>query len=304
MTAASAGGGPATACLRQAILTAAATLAEAGVDSARHDAEMLAAHVAGIERGRLALLESPDAEFYDLFDAAVAARAQRIPLQHITGTAAFGPVRLEVGPGVFIPRPETEALLEWALAQPLPVDPVIVDLCTGSGALAIALAAGRPDARVIAVDDDAAALSYAERNASSTGVRLVNGDVTDPDLLPDLVNAVDLLVANPPYIPVGVPVGGELGGELDPEVARHDPEHALFGGADGMAVITPIIRRAADWLRPCGLLAIEHDETTSESTIDRIRAVGTFANIAAHRDLTGRPRFVTARRTGAATGDR
>lgn len=283
--------------VREAIVSAAATLAEAGIDSARTDAELLAAHAAGTDRGRLALLEAPDADFFDRFGAAVAARARRIPLQHITGTAAFGPLRLQVGPGVFIPRPETESLLEWALAQSLPRYAEIIDLCTGSGALAIALAAALPDARVTAVDDDQAALDYARRNAEGTGVRLVAGDATDPGLLPELVGAADLLVANPPYIPDPSETSG--GAALDPEVAGHDPAHALFGGADGMAVIGPIVRRAADWLKPGALLAVEHDDTTSAATVGIITATGAFADITPHRDLAGRPRFVTAVRIGA-----
>jgi len=273
--------------LREAILAATATLSRAGIDSARTDAELLAAHVAGTDRGRLALLDAPGPEFFDRFDQAIVARAQRTPLQHITGTAPFGPVQLHVGPGVFTPRPETEALLEWALVQSLPHDAVILDLCTGSGALAIALASQRPRARVIAVDDDTEALDYARRNAVGTTVRLVCGDVTDVGLLPELLGSVDLVVANPPYLPTGSP--------LEPEVARHDPAHALFGGADGMSVITPLIARAAGWLKPGGLLAVEHDDTTSEATARIMISVGVFGDITAHRDLTGRPRFVTAR---------
>ncbi len=281
--------GPA-ARVRAAIVAATETLTKAGIDSARNDAELLAAHAAGVDRGRLVLVDSPGADFYDRFGAAVAARARRIPLQHITGTATFGPVRLEVGPGVFIPRPETELLLEWALAQDLPGKPVIVDLCTGSGALALALAAGRPDSRVIAVEDDSTALGYARRNAVTTRVHIVAGDATDPDLLTELADGVDLVVANPPYIP--------LGAALDPEVAEHDPKRALFGGVDGMAVITPIVHRAVHWLCRGGLLAIEHDDTTSAATVDTITATGAFADVVSHRDLSGRPRFVTARRTG------
>ena len=273
--------------LREAILAATATLARAGIDSARTDAELLAAHLVGTDRGRLALLDAPGPEFFDRFDQAIATRAQRTPLQHITGTAPFGPVQLHVGPGVFTPRPETEVMLEWALAQPLPGDAVILDLCTGSGALAIALASQRPQARVIAVDDDAMALGYARRNAAGTTVRLVHGDVTDAGLLAELIGSVDLVVANPPYIPIGT--------ALEPEVARHDPAHALFAGADGMAVIEPLVGRAADWLKPGGLLAVEHDDTTSEATARIMIRAGVFGDITAHRDLTGRPRFVTAR---------
>ena len=274
--------------LREEISRAASTLAAAGIESARTDAELLAAHAGGTDRGRLAMLDI-DQAFLDRFDAAVKTRAKRVPLQHITGTVAFGPVQLQVGPGVFIPRPETEAMLEWALAQLLPSSPLIVDLCTGSGALAIALARAIPQATVIAVDDDPAALGYARRNADSSGVRLVSADVTDPDLLPELVGSVDLLVANPPYIPVGA--------ALDPEVVQHDPHHALFGGPDGMAVIRPIVRRAADWLKPGGLLAVEHDDTTSQACVGLIKNTRAFAEVTARRDLTGRPRFVTARRS-------
>ena len=292
--------------VRAAIAKAADALAQAGIDCARTDAELLAAHAAGTERGRLALVDSPEASFFDRLEAAVVARAQRIPLQHITGRAAFGPTDLRVGPGVFIPRPETEALLEWALAQDLPASPVILDLCTGSGALAVALADALPDARVIAVDDDAAALDYARRNAAGTAVEVVAGDVTDPGLLPDLVGAVNLVVANPPYIPEGA--------ELEPEVAQHDPAHALFGGADGMAVIVPIVARAAQWLAAGGLLAIEHDDSTAQATVAEIAALpapgslgccpaaGAFTEITAHRDLTGRPRYVTARRSDPGNG--
>jgi release factor glutamine methyltransferase len=273
--------------VRKAIVAATATLASAGIDTARTDAELLAAHLAGTDRGRLGLLDTPDPGFFDRFDHAVAVRARRIPLQHITGTAPFGPVQLHVGPGVFIPRPETEALLEWALAQPLPRDAVILDLCTGSGALAIARASQRPGARVIAVDDDADALEYARRNAEGTTVRVVHGDVTDGHLLPELAGTVDMVVANPPYIPAGT--------ALEPEVAQHDPAHALFGGADGMSVIGPLIRGAVRWLKPAGLLAVEHDDTTPAATVRMITGTGVFADVTAHADLTGRPRFVTAR---------
>lgn len=275
--------------LRQAIETATAALAAAGIDSARTDAELLAAHLAGSERGRLATLDPPDAEFFDRYGQAVATRAQRIPLQHIIGTAAFGPVELHVGPGVFIPRPETEALLEWAVAQQLPWDSVIVDLCTGSGALAVALAAHRPRARVLAVDDDEAALAYARRNAEGTAVELVAADVTAPGLFPELTGTVDLVVCNPPYIPAGA--------MLEPEVAEHDPAHALFGGPDGMSVIGPITALAGRCLKPNGLLAVEHDDTTSQQTVHTVERTGLFTAITAHRDLAGRPRFVTARRT-------
>lgn len=275
--------------LRQAIEVATVALAEAGIDSASTDAELLAAHLAGVNRGRLAVIDEPDADFFRRYDELIGARSRRIPLQHLTGSAAFGPLELRVGPGVFIPRPETEALLEWALAQRLPERPVIVDLCTGSGALAIALAAHWPRARVIAVDDDATALDYARRNAEATTVELVQADVTVPGLLAELTGSVDLVVSNPPYIPAGA--------DLEPEVADHDPAHALFGGPDGMAVITPIARLAGGWLTPGGLFAVEHDDTTSRQTVETIENTKLFTDITPRRDLAGRPRFVTACRT-------
>ncbi len=274
--------------LRRAIDSAAARLAEAGIDSARYDAEELAAHLVGTERGRLTLLEAPGDEFFGRYGDMIAARSQRVPLQHLTGTAAFGPVTLRVGPGVFIPRPETEAMLEWATAQPLAARPVIVDLCTGSGALAVALARHRRAARVIGIDDSDTALGYARRNTEGTAVELVRADVTDPVLLPELDGQVDLVVANPPYVPEGSAV--------EAEVAQHDPPHAVFGGVDGMAVIAAVIRLAGRWLRPGGLFAVEHDDTTSAQTVESVSSTELFDAVEARRDLAGRPRFVTARR--------
>jgi release factor glutamine methyltransferase len=279
-----------TTRLRSAIDSATTRLADAGIDSARYDAEELAAHLAGTERSRLPLLGSPDEAFFDHYNAAVAARSRRVPLQHLTGTAAFGPLTLSVGPGVFIPRPETEAMLEWAVAQSLPAKPVIVDVCTGSGALALALARNWPDARMIGLDDADAALDYARRNAAGTTVEFVRVDVTDPDVLTELDGQVDLVVSNPPYVPDGA--------ELEPEVVDHDPPHAVFGGPDGMAVIPAVARLAGRLLRPGGLFAVEHDDTTSSMTAETIRGTDLFDDIVARTDLTGRPRFVTARARG------
>jgi release factor glutamine methyltransferase len=278
-----------TGRLRDVIDAATETLAASGVGSPRVDAELLAAHVAGTDRGRLALIE-PGADFVERYELLVARRAERVPLQHLTGTAAFGAVTVAVGPGVFIPRPETESLLEWALAQPLSPTPVVVDLCTGSAALAIALWHHRPAARVIAVDDSDEALAYARHNVADTSVELVRADVSAAGLLGELDGTVDLLVANPPYIPDGA--------ELEPEVAEHDPAHALFGGNDGMVVIAAIIGLAARLLRPGGCCAVEHDDSTSERTVEAFTRAGGFVEVTARHDLTGRPRFVTAVRGG------
>lgn len=284
--------------LRRAIDDAAATLAEAGIDSARWDAEQLAAHLADTDRGRLALLESPGADFLGRYRDVVAARSRRVPLQHLLGTAAFGPVLLQVGPGVFTPRPETEALLEWATAQQLTPKPVIVDLCTGSGALAVALAHHWPEARIVAIDNSDAALEYARRNEQGTTIELLRADVVelacDPGLLADLDGRVDMVVANPPYVPDDA--------VLDPEVAQHDPRQAVFGGPDGMAVIAPLVRLAGRWLRPGGLIGVEHDDTTSAQTAELFDRTGAFDDVQARRDLAGRPRFVTARRRAGESG--
>ncbi|BBX95675.1 peptide chain release factor N(5)-glutamine methyltransferase [Mycobacterium lacus] len=277
--------------LWRAIDSAAARLAEAGIDSARCDAEQLAAHLAGTDRGRLSLLEPPDDEFFERYREVVAARSQRVPLQHLIGTVSFGPIALQVGPGVFIPRPETEAILDWAAAQRLPARPLIVDACTGSGALAVALAHLRPAARVLAIDDSDAALDYARRNAEGSNVELLRADVTEPGLLPDLDGRVDLVVSNPPYVPDHA--------VLEPEVAQHDPLHAVFGGPDGMTIIAAVAGLAGRWLRPGGVCAIEHDETTSSLTVELLSSTGLFDDIAARQDLAGRPRFVAARRSGA-----
>ncbi|WP_301123959.1 peptide chain release factor N(5)-glutamine methyltransferase [Mycolicibacterium fortuitum] len=276
--------------LRQAIEAAATRLAAAGVASPRIDAELLAAHVAGVDRSRLMFTDDPGDGFEQAFDELVAARSRRIPLQHLIGTAPFGPLTLAVGPGVFVPRPETESLLEWACAQPLPSNPLIVDLCTGSGALALALAAHRPDARVLAFENSPAALQFARRNAAGTRVEIVDADVTTAGLLPEFDGRVDLLVSNPPYIPEAA--------VLEPEVAEHDPAAALFGGPDGMAVIRPIVTLAARWLRDGAPCAVEHDDSTAELSVEAFDRDGHFTDVTARRDLAGRPRFVTASRTG------
>jgi release factor glutamine methyltransferase len=279
-----------TARLRHEIVRAAAALAEAGVGSPHADAEALAAFAAGTDRGRLSLIDDVDDEFLDRYANLIAARSRRVPLQHLVGTAALGSVTVHVGPGVFIPRPETEALLEWAVTQHLPERPVIVDLCTGSGALALALSRHWPNARVIAVDDSPDALTYARRNVAGTPIELLRADVTELGLLPELDDRVHLLVANPPYIPDGA--------TLEPEVVKHDPRHALFGGPDGMGIINATVGLAGRWLRAGARCAVEHDETTSAQTARAFTRTGQFGDVTTRCDLAGRPRFVTATRNG------
>ncbi|GAB2671787.1 peptide chain release factor N(5)-glutamine methyltransferase [Nocardia goodfellowii] len=285
--------------LRPAINEAAEVLHAAGMHSPRADAELLAAHLLGVERGRLALVPLVEPGLLADFRALVDQRARHVPLQHLTGIAAMGAIDLAVGPGVFVPRPETEVLFAWALARlaALPHDhqPIVVDLCTGSGALALAIAHARPDADVHAVEIDPDALKWARRNADDriaagdTPITLYADDATGPTLLTDLSGRVDLVVSNPPYIPAGA--------QLDPEVAEHDPHRALFAGADGLDVIRPMIPVITRLLRPTGALAIEHDDTNGSAAAELLAESGQFTDIAEHLDLAEKPRFVVATRT-------
>jgi len=282
--------------LRVAILEAERILAKAGVDSARVDAELLAAHVLGVERGRLPMVPLVDPPVIEALRQLVQRRAQRVPLQHLTGTAAMGGITVEVGAGVFVPRPETELLLERSLGGTAGVPgPLVVDLCTGSGVLALAFAHARPDATVYAADVDPVALSWARRNADlrreagDTPIRLYSGDVADPALFADLDGTVDLVLCNPPYVP--------LGSALSPEVRRHDPARAVFAGNDGLDVLRHVVNCAARLLRPGGLVVVEHDDTHAESVPALLRTRRVLTEVVDHTDLAGRPRYATARRT-------
>jgi release factor glutamine methyltransferase len=275
--------------LSPVIAGAAADLARAGVESPRVDAELLAAHVLGIPRGRLLLVESLRGDELDRFTSLVAERARRIPLQHLLGTAAFRHLELAVGDGVFVPRPETELLAGWGIERTAP-GATVVDLCSGTGAIALAVADESPAGRVIAVERSPVALGYLRRNAAAfPSVTVLPGDVTDQSLLNDMYGRVDVLLCNPPYVPDGTPV--------PPEVADHDPAEAVFGGADGLAVIRPVIALAAALLRSGGVAGIEHDDVHAEAVPALLRADGRFTEVTAHADLAGRPRFATARRT-------
>jgi release factor glutamine methyltransferase len=268
-----------------AIRDAAAVLSAAGVASPRVDAEILAAHVLGVPRSRLTLAPLDPAAARRLREL-VEARARRVPLQHLTGVAGFHQIDVSVGPGVFVPRPETELLVEWGLS--VCEGEVVVDLCSGSGAIALAVAAARPAARVYAVERDPAALEWLRRNAADTGVRVVAGDVTDPGVLADLDGTVDLVLCNPPYVPAGTPVA--------PEVAHFDPYSAVFSGEDGLDLIRELVPRVAALLRPGGWFGVEHDDSHGEAVPALLRAGGRFGEISDHRDLAGRPRFATAQR--------
>lgn len=281
--------------LRLAVIEATSVLTDAGVPSPRADAEMLAAHVVGVERSRLPMVPLVDPMTIETYRRLVHQRAARVPLQHLTGWAAMGAITVEVGPGVFTPRLETDLLLAWALATLEGVsEPLVLELCTGSGALGLAMANARPDATVHAVEVDPTALAWARRNCEArqahgdTPVRLHQGDATDRRLLVQLEGQVDLVLANPPYVPAGSPV--------PPEVADHDPAVAVFAGTDGLDVIRPLVGAAAQWLKVGGSVGVEHDDTHGEVVPGLFAARRVYADVMLHRDMAGRPRFTTARR--------
>ena len=257
-----------------------AVLADAGVPSAEHDARALA---------RFA--ESTGADF----DALVRRRAAREPLQHLTGSVGFRYIDLAVGPGVFVPRPETEVVAGIAidLARAAAERPVVVDLCSGSGTIALSVANEVPQAVVHAVELEPAALEWLVRNATDrraagdTGIGVHQDDARQA--LPELDGTVDVVVSNPPYV-----AGHEMAA-VDPEVRDHDPEPALVAGEDGLAVIRDVAATAFRLLRPGGWVVVEHSDRQGESAPAVLRAAG-FVDVTDAPDLTGRPRVATGRR--------
>lgn len=261
------------------------------------DAELLLAAVLDVPRAALLTRDDvPDAALAR-FEALVDQRADRVPLQHLTGRAPFRYLELAVGPGVFVPRPETEQLAGWAIEAVGGIAaPVVVDLGSGSGALALSIAHEVPAASVVAVERDPAALAWTRHNAAARKaagdrpVEVVAGDMTDPGLLPELDGTVDLVVSNPPYVPDGA--------RVPREVADHDPPLALWGGPDGLDVVRGLLVTAARLLRPGGRLGIEHADAQGTALPALVRASGQWTEVADHPDLAGRPRFTTARRPG------
>jgi release factor glutamine methyltransferase len=276
------------------VAEAAARLAAGGVESARNDAEVLLAHVLGIPRGNLALAGPVDDARRAAFEDLVARRASRVPLQHLTGSAGFRYVDVAVGPGVFTPRPETELLAGWAVAAARAVAaaepgraPVVVDLCTGSGAIALAVADEVPGAVVHAVELDRDAFAWAQRNLAGTGADLREGDMAEA--FTDLDGTVDVVVCNPPYIPLT-----EFEG-VAREAREHDPHLALFSGQDGLEAMRVLERTAARLLRSGGVVGAEHADLQGESAPAVFAASGRWTDVRDHPDLAGRPRYLTAR---------
>jgi release factor glutamine methyltransferase len=279
--------------LSDVLQRAAARLVQAGVPTPVVDAELLAAHLLGLRRGELqARMITGGAfppELLEEFDRIIDRRASREPLQHITGVAAFRSLELAVGPGVFVPRPETEHVAQIgidALRAVAVEHPVAVDLGTGSGAIALALATEVPHASVVAVENSVDAFVWTKHNARSVGapnLRLVFADLADA--LPELDGGVDVVVSNPPYIPdAAVP--------RDLEVQRFDPPAALYGGVDGLDVVRHVSRTALRLLRPGGTVVIEHGDEQGPVMAALLRADGWTA-VATHQDLTRRDRATT-----------
>ncbi|MCU1410614.1 MAG: protein-(glutamine-N5) methyltransferase, release factor-specific [Rhodoglobus sp.] len=275
---------------------ATAILERAGVPNARVDAELLAGHVLGLSRGGVQAKAATDSAIGSddaiTVSGLVERRAAREPLQHITGRAPFRNLELAVGPGVFVPRPETEFVAQFAIdalraiASP---EPIGVDLGTGSGAIALAMAAEVPHARVYGVEVSPHAFVWTRQNFRESGAGNAHAVFVDlADALPELDGTVDVVISNPPYIPLwAVP--------RDPEVRLFDPDVALYGGDDGLDVVRQVSATARRLLHPGGTLVIEHGELQAAQIATLLRQDGWTA-VAHHRDLLGRDRATTALR--------
>jgi release factor glutamine methyltransferase len=278
--------------VRDLLRTATSALAAAGVASPRVDAELLLAHVLRLSRTQLLVQDVLSEHDADRFADLISQRTQGIPLQHLTGSAPFRHLEIEVGPGVFIPRPETELILDLARSE-LAAAGLVIDLCAGSGAIALAVANEYPSATVIAVEGSVAAVEWLHRNAdvrATAGDRRIEvliSDIGAPQLLSDQSGQVDVVLANPPYVPERIKP------QLSAEVG-HDPEQAVYAGEDGLALMPTLITLAARLLRPGGFFAVEHDDSHAEAVPNLLEKSGDWRAVADHTDLAGRPRFATA----------
>jgi release factor glutamine methyltransferase len=284
-------------------------LAAAGVPSPDTDAILLAAYVKGVPRGRLLLQDRMDSQERTAYERLLTRRMARVPLQHLVGAAPFRNLELAVGPGVFIPRPETELVAQAgidALRALPPEERRAVDLCTGSGAVAFSLATEAAPAHVTAVEIDEAAVTWTRRNADAlrdeieaagSRVEVVQADArtcaADGGPLGLLRGSIAVVTMNPPYVPSGASV-------RDPEVRDYDPALALYGGPDGLDIIRGAVATAADLLQPGGLVVIEHSDEQGDEAEEGVPAVlaedGRWRDIVDHRDLARKPRFTTATR--------
>jgi release factor glutamine methyltransferase len=259
-------------------------LARHEVDAPRANAEALLASVLGVDPSTVRAWDAePSAEQARAYGRALCRRASGTPLQHITGEQAFRHLMLRVRPGVFVPRPETEVLVDVALERIEEVaTPAVFDACTGTGAIALAIAQERPDARVTAADRAAPAVALARENAAALGleVRILEGDLLEP-----IEGPLDLVTCNPPYVPASARAS------LPPEVLA-DPELAVFGGPD---IVARLYAQAATRLRPGGWAVVEIEESTGPE-ITALAVGAGYVDVSVRPDLAGRPRVVAARR--------
>lgn len=267
--------------------------AQAGIESAQADAEILLSYVLELERGEMLAQSVTGVELnpdqLQRFLHLAERRANREPLQHLTGVASFRKLELQVGPGVFVPRFETETVVEKALAllDSLEAEhPIVVDLATGSGAIALSIATECPEAKVFAVELSEDALKYTRLNFAkyAPSAVLVQGDLAEA--FAELFGQVDLLISNPPYIPYDmIPIY--------PEVHLHDPALALYGGSDGLDLVRTVARRGLDLVKPGGKLVIEHADMQGLAVREILLDLG-WQDVETGKDLAGRDRMVSA----------
>jgi release factor glutamine methyltransferase len=288
--------------VKATISNATSLLTEVKVSSPQVDAELLLAHVLGVERTQLITIQEISNEQLSDFNALVARRANRVPLQHLTGIAYFRHLALAVGPGVFVPRPETELLVEAAIAhlKTIPAPRNVVDLCSGSGAIALSIALEVPGTIVLAVELSEDAVKWLAHNvvdhaaqleAVGSHIFIHHGNAGDRSLLADMVGQLDAVVTNPPYIPQDmIP--------RDPEARDHDPAMALFSGEDGLDVASEVAWVGADLLRPGGFFGMEHADVQGESVPALLNSMsGIWQEVKDNQDYNQLPRFTTAVRT-------
>lgn len=279
--------GPVTPRAAESVLAATRRLRRAGVASPRVDAELLAAHVLGVPRGHLAMADwSRQAAVR--YQELVNRRSAREPVQYLTGVAGFRRLELAVGPGVFIPRPETESLVEWCVAR-LRAGDTVADLCAGSGAIGLALADEVAGISVHLVERERSAFEWLHRNCTGGCAQAYQGDFAEA--LDELAGRFDLVVSNPPYLPA------DALSSVAPEVAAFEPAAALWVEGDGLAVLRAVIERAGQLLRPGGVVAIEHGDDQGAAAQDCF-APSDWTQVSGHLDLGGRARFVTACKAG------
>ena len=291
-------------------------LDRAGVVSPRFDAESILGFVLGVPRTKLFLHDNVERTQASVFERLLIRRISREPLQHIIGTAGFRTLTLSVGKGVFVPRPETEVVVEAALRELrlLPTDDngrrVVIDMCSGSGAIALSLAIEEPGTDVIAVELSDDAVPWLQANVDNyaealgtvgSRVVVVHGDVTNigTGLLNHLIFQVAMVVSNPPYIP-------ERMVPRDPEVAVHDPNLALYGGSDGLNVVRQVAAASARMLPDGGVLIVEHADVQgpdAQNGVPRLLTDAGWDDVIDLQDLAGRPRFTRATRTANTSPD-